>query len=99
MNKKELIGAVSGRTFLPGKDAAKAVTAVLDIIAEQMKKGEPVSLPGFGCFAVKIRPARMGRNPRTGASIRIAARKTVRFTPGTGLQSAAAASPSEHAEQ
>ena len=86
MNKKEFTQSVAAASGLSPKDAALAVNAALDVIASAMQQGERITLPGFGSFAVKDRPARMGRNPRTGAQIRIAAKKVVKFTPGAGLE-------------
>lgn len=59
--------------------------AVQHVIKESLQKGEPIAIPGFGSFSVKERPGRMGRNPRTGAQIKIAAKKVVKFNPGSGL--------------
>lgn len=85
MNKTELVKAVAAGSGLSVKDAAKAVGATIETIAGSMKAGEPVVIPGFGSFTVRERAARSGRNPRTGAVIKIAARKVVCFRPGNGL--------------
>ena len=81
MNKADLIEAVAKETGLTKKDASSAVEATLDNIKKGVKKGN-VQLIGFGSFAVTRRKARMGRNPQTGESIKIAASKSVRFKPG-----------------
>ena len=66
-------------------DAGKALNAYVDVVKEQMAKGEKVSLVGFGTFSVVSRPARTGRNPRTGKAIKIAAKKSAKFKAGKGL--------------
>lgn len=86
MNKKEFTQSVAAASGLSMKESALAVNAVLDVIASTMQQGGRISMPGFGSFALKERPARTGRNPRTGESIKIAAKKVVKFTPGTGLE-------------
>lgn len=86
MNKKEFTQSVAAASGLSTKDSALAVNAVLDVIATAMQQGGRIALPGFGSFAVKERPARTGRNPRTGEKLKIAAKKVVKFTPGAGLE-------------
>ncbi len=81
MNKMELIENVAKKTKLTKKDAAAAVDATLDTIKRGTKKGG-VSIAGFGSFSVSNRKARMGRNPKTGETIKIKASKSVRFRPG-----------------
>ena len=66
-------------------DAGKALNAYVDVVTEQLAKGEKITLVGFGTFDVTERPARMGRNPRTGAKIKIAAKKSPKFKAGKGL--------------
>ncbi len=85
MNKTELIAAMAEKAGISKVDAGKALNAYVDVIKEQLIKGEKVTLVGFGTFGVNERPARVGRNPRTGASIKIAAKKTAKFKPGKGL--------------
>lgn len=85
MNKSELVKAVAAGSGLSVKDAAKAVGATIEAIARSMHSGESVVIPGFGSFTVRERAARSGRNPRTGAVIKIAARKVVCFRPGKGM--------------
>ena len=85
MNKTELVAAMAEKADLTKVDAAKALNAYVDVVKEQLKKGEKVTLIGFGTFDVVDRPARTGRNPRTGAKIKIAARKTPKFRAGKGL--------------
>lgn len=85
MNKTELVKVVAAGSGLSMTDASKAVGAMIEAIAKSMKAGEPVVIPGFGSFTVRERAARNGRNPRTGKTIVIAARKVVHFRPGKGL--------------
>ena len=87
MNKTELIDAVAAKAGLSIVDAKKALDAVLDSIAEAVKGGDKkVALVGFGTFSVSERAARTGRNPQTGATIEIAAKKSVKFKAGAGLE-------------
>jgi len=88
MNKGELIEAVAASAGLSRSDATKAVDAVIDSITRTLRKGGTVSLVGFGTFQVKSRAARMGRNPRTGEAIQIAASKVPGFKAGKGLKDA-----------
>ena len=86
MNKAELIAAVAEKTGLSKKDSEKAVNAAFDTIAANLEVGEKVQLVGFGTFEVKERPEREGRNPATGATIKIAAAKRPVFTAGKALR-------------
>ena len=86
MNKGELIAALAAKTEMTKKDSETALNAVLDVIAESMAKGEKVQLIGFGTFDVKSRAARVARNPRTGAELKIAASKAPAFKPGKALK-------------
>ena len=86
MNKTELIGAVAEKAEISKKDAEKAVKAFTDAVAEELAKGGKVQLVGFGNFEVSERPAREGRNPRTGETMTIAASKTPKFKPGKALK-------------
>ncbi|PWC92980.1 hypothetical protein TSO5_16270 [Azospirillum sp. TSO5] len=88
MNKSELIDAVAEATGLSKTDSGKAVEAVFGGIESALKAGDEVRLPGFGTFAVKNRPARTGKNPRTGEPVEIAAAKAAAFKPGKGLKDA-----------
>ena len=88
MNKSELIVAVAQRTGLAKKDAEQAVTAALELIAADLIKGEKVQLAGFGSFEVKVREARVGRNPRTKEAIEIPASKAPVFKPSKLLKEA-----------
>ena len=86
MKKVELVEAVAKETGLTKADSARAVDATFAAITEALKKGDKVPLVGFGTFAVSKRIAREGRNPRTGETVKIAARKAVTFKPGTALK-------------
>ena len=86
MNKTELIAAVAEKAEISKKDAEKAVKAFTDAVAEELAKGGKVQLVGFGNFEVSERPAREGRNPRTGEIMTIAASKTPKFNPGKALK-------------
>ncbi len=88
MNKSELIDALSERADLSKASAAKALDAVVQAVTESLSKGDPVALVGFGTFSVKHRPARKGRNPKTGAEIDIAAANVPGFKAGKALKDA-----------
>ncbi len=87
MNKLQLTEAVAAKaTGLTKKQAAEAVTAVLDAITEALVAGEDVKITGFGGFEVKERAARTGRNPKTGEAVQIPASKYVAFSAGSTLK-------------
>ena len=89
MNRAELIEAIVANKNSGAETkaaAARVLQAVLDGIAKGLKKTQVVSLVGFGTFKVKNRPARKGRNPQTGATITIKARKAVGFKPSADLK-------------
>ncbi len=86
MNKTELINAVAEKTLLTKKDSEKAVSAVFDVITEQLAKDEKVVLVGFGTFEVRHRAARKGRNPSTKEEILIPAAKAPAFRAGKSLK-------------
>ncbi|MDE5966806.1 MAG: HU family DNA-binding protein [Lachnospiraceae bacterium] len=86
MNKTELVAAIAEKTELSKKDAEKAVKAFTDVVAEELKKGEKIQLVGFGTFEVAERPARQGRNPRTGENMPIPASKAPKFKAGKALK-------------
>ncbi len=86
MNKTELIEHVARAADLSKASAGRAVEAMLEGITQSLHKGDTVSLVGFGSFTVARRAERVGRNPRTGAEIRIKATRTPRFRPGKALR-------------
>lgn len=86
MNKESLVAAVAGKTKLSKKDTEATIEAAVAAIIGAMGKGDRVTLVGFGTFVVKQRAAREGRNPRTGAVLKIAARKAPAFIAGKALR-------------
>ena len=86
MNKTELVAAIVEKTELSKKDAEKAVKAFTEVVADELKHGEKIQLVGFGTFEVADRPAREGRNPKTGETMTIAASKTPKFKAGKALK-------------
>ncbi len=86
MNKTELVAAIAEKTELSKKDSEKALKAFTDVVAEELKKGGSIDLVGFGKFSVLDRPERDGRNPSTGAPMKIAASKSPKFKPGKPLK-------------
>ncbi len=90
MNKVELVAAVADKAALSKKDAEKAVAAVLAAIEDAVAAGDKVQLVGFGTFEVRERAARTGRNPQTGAEIKIAASKQPVFKAGKAFKDAVA---------
>ncbi len=88
MNKNELVSAVSNSAGLSKADASKAVDSVFDNITNSLRNGNEVRLIGFGTFSVAQRRATTGRNPRTGETIQIPARKQAKFKAGKALKEA-----------
>lgn len=86
MNKSELIAAVAENASLTKKDAEKAINSVVETVTKALKAGDKVQLVGFGTFEVRKRGARTGKNPRTGAAIKIAASKVPAFKAGKALK-------------
>ncbi len=85
MNKTDLINAIASEAGLSKADAAKALNATMSAIAGAMKAGDKVALVGFGTFVPSERPARTGKNPRTGEVLEIPAKKVVKFKAGSDL--------------
>ena len=88
MNKSEVVDAIVDEADLSKASAARALDAALGAIRASLEQGESVALIGFGTFLVRNRPARTGRNPRTGAAVAIAAAKVPAFKPGKALKDA-----------
>ncbi|MBQ9278086.1 MAG: HU family DNA-binding protein [Lachnospiraceae bacterium] len=86
MNKNELVASIAEKTGLKKTEAEKALKAFTDTVAEQLKKGDKIQLVGFGTFEVAERPAREGRNPRTGETMKIKASKAPKFKAGKALK-------------
>ncbi|AIL32616.1 HU family DNA-binding protein [Basilea psittacipulmonis] len=88
MNKSQLIDSIAAESKLTKADAGRALDATLASIKKALKKGDTVTLVGFGTFAVAKRKARTGQNPRTGEAIKIAAATVPKFRPGKALKEA-----------
>ena len=88
MNKTELVAAVAEQADISKKDAEKVLKAFVDVVTEEMKKGEKVQLVGFGTFEVSERAAREGKNPQTGKTMKIEACKAPKFKAGKALKDA-----------
>ena len=86
MNKNDLIAKIVKETGVSRRLASTMVATTLATIAKSLKKGDPVTLVGFGTFKTTVRKARKGRNPLTGGTIRIPRRKAVRFAAGKALK-------------
>lgn len=85
MNKLELINAVAEKAGMTKVDARKAIDAILDVTKAELKKDGKIALVGFGTLGTVKRPARQGRNPRTGKTIKIGAKKVVKFKPAANI--------------
>ncbi|MDA9145904.1 HU family DNA-binding protein [bacterium] len=85
MNKAELIDAIASNADLSKADAKRALDGFVAATSDALKKGERISLVGFGSFSISNRAARTGRNPQTGKEIKIAAKNVVRFKAGSEL--------------
>ena len=88
MNRKELVDALSVKTDSTKADAERNIAALIEIITATLKKGDSISLVGFGSFEVRKRAARIGRNPKTGAELKIKASKVPAFKAGASLKAA-----------
>ena len=88
MNKHELIATVADSAELSKADASRAVDALIEAVKKGLKKGDTITLVGFGTFSVRKRAARQGRNPQTGATIKIKASKNPAFKAGKALKDA-----------
>ena len=86
MNKAELVAAIAEKTELSKKDSEKALKAFIDVVTEELTKGEKIQLVGFGTFEVAERTAREGRNPQTGETMSIPASKAPKFKAGKALK-------------
>lgn len=86
MNKGELVKAMSEKANLPKKSTETTLNAFIEVVSEELKKGEKVQLVGFGNFEAKKRAARTGRDPQTGNSVKIPARMSPIFKAGKALK-------------
>ena len=85
MNKTQLVDAIAKKASITKVDAKKALDAFINVTGEALKAGDKIALIEFGSFAVAKKPGRTGRNPRTGAAIKIAAKNVVKFKAGAEL--------------
>jgi len=85
LNKAELVEEVTNYTGLTKTESREAVNAIISFITDSLARGEKITLVGFGVFQVARRKERTGRNPQTGATLRISARKVPKFRPGKQL--------------
>lgn len=88
MNRKELVEALASKTDSTKADAERSIAAIIEIVTATLKKGDSISLVGFGSFEVRKRAARVGRNPATGAELKIKASKVPAFKAGASLKAA-----------
>ncbi|AVP98766.1 integration host factor subunit alpha [Ahniella affigens] len=88
MNKGELISHIADNAELSKADAGRALDAMIKVVKKALKSGDSVAIVGFGTFAVRKRSARTGRNPQTGATIKIKASKNPAFKAGKALKDA-----------
>lgn len=88
MNRKQLITALADKARCTKASADRNISALIDIFSGALKRGDKITLTGFGVFEVRERAARIGRNPRTGESLKIKATKVPAFKAGTKLKAA-----------
>jgi DNA-binding protein HU-beta len=88
VNKTELIEHIAAKSDISKAAAARALASIIEAVKKTLKKGDTVTLVGFGTFSATKRAARMGRNPRTGVALKIKAAKVPRFKAGKGLKDA-----------
>ena len=88
MNKGELVAAAAERTKMPASQVDNVLKAIIDSIQAALVKGDKVSIPGFASFEFVSRPARQGRNPRTGETMTIAAGKKIKVSPSKAFKDA-----------
>ena len=86
MNKQELIAAIAEKAELEKDDAKKALNAFIEVVGDELKKGEKIQIIGFGTFEVSERAAREGRNPQTGEAMEIKASSNPKFKAGKALK-------------
>jgi len=86
MNRKELIDAIASKTGSTKSEAERNIAAFIEVVTKTLASGDDITLVGFGTFEVRERAARTGRNPATGAELKIAASKQAAFKPGATLK-------------
>ena len=95
MNKTELVAAMPEKAELSKKDSEKALKAFIDVVSEELQKGEKIQLVGFGTFEARTRNARTGKNPRTNEPIKIPAATVPAFKAGKAFKDAVNAAPAK----
>jgi len=88
MNKSEFISAIGNRTLKKDSEIKPIIDAAITILTETLATGEAITIPGFGTFEVRERAATTARNPRTGETVEVSAKKVPAFKPGKGLKDA-----------
>ena len=86
MNKTQLVEAIALDANIPKVEARKAVDALIRVTVQTLREDDRLTLTGLGSFSVQHRPERMGRNPRTGAAVKIAPRKVIKFRPSVEIE-------------
>ena len=86
MNKTELVAALAAKSGASKKDAEAVLSAFVDVVGDTLKKGDKISLVGFGTFEARKRAARIGRNPQTGKELKIAAKTVPAFSAGKNFK-------------
>ena len=86
MNKSQLVEAIALEAGMSKIEARKSVDAFIDIVLRSLKENDKVSLSGMGVFSVMQRSARVGRNPRTGAQVKIAPKRVIKFRPTVEIE-------------
>ena len=99
MNKSQLVDAIAKEAAITKVEAKKALDAFIAVTGTALKSGDKIALVGFGSFSVAKKPGRTGRNPRTGAAIKIAPKKVVKFKAGAELSSLVKSRPGRGKER
>lgn len=100
MTRSDLVDALAAQfEHLPHRDADMVVKAILEAMTESLVQGHRIEIRGFGSFSMNHRPARVGRNPRTGDSVQIPEKRVIHFKPGKGLREAVDASLAAKAQK
>ena len=86
MNKAQFVEAIALDANIPKVEARKAIDAMIRVTVQSLREGERLTLTGLGTFNVQQRPERVGRNPRTGAAVKIPPRKVIKFRPSVGIE-------------
>ena len=86
MNKAQFVEAIALDANIPKVEARKAIDAMIRVTVQSLREGERLTLTGLGTFNVQQRPERVGRNPRTGAAVKIPPRKVIKFRPSVELE-------------